>query len=44
MDSSSSPNGRFLHALIDKYNLKILNFDDKTDDKWTRIQNEENLK
>ena len=38
MESSISPNGRFLHALIDKYNLKILNFDAKTDGKWTCIQ------
>ena len=38
MKSSSSPNGRHLQAIIEEYNLKTLNFDEKTDGKWTRIQ------
>ena len=38
MKSSSSPNGRHLQAIIEEYNLKTLNFDEKTEGKWTRIQ------
>lgn len=31
-------NGKLLHDLVQSYNLKVLNFDGKTNGKWTRIQ------
>ena len=33
-----SSNGKLLKAVIDEYNLKIVNFHDKAVGKWTRIQ------
>ena len=37
-----SPNGKHLSAVIGEYNLRVANFHDKAEGKWTRIQKDKN--
>ena len=42
-EKKSSGNGKRMKKMIDKYELKVLNFDPETEGKWTRIQRKEGV-